>query len=98
MKHQSMTTDALTLRADDHIECSVDDGELIVFFSASGQWVSDDAVNGGKSFWEHDYTVIGAMLCDDDGITPVFTEAEAEDRFGRGVMHDLTIQAMDAAE
>ena len=98
MKHQSMTTDALTLRADDQIECSVDDGELTVFFSASGQWVSDDAIYGGKYFWEHDYTVIGAMLCDDDGVTHVFTEVEAEERFGCEVLRELTMSAMEKAE
>ena len=94
-KHfQSMTQAALSAACDDSYTTSTEDGDLTTYFSASGEWVLPDS---GPSYWEHDYAIIGVVLDGYDGVTTVFTEDEAVDRFGLQMMRHVTECAIEVA-
>lgn len=96
MKHfQAMTREALGAAADDTYETGTDNGDLTVFFKVSGDWEVPDS---GPSIWVPDYSIIGAVHDLWEGGVEVFTEAEAEARFGCEFIRQITREAEEAAE
>jgi len=93
--NRDMTATALAQRADRMIDLRDDeDSDVTAFFTDSSEHVSDDAVNGGRYFWEYTCTLIGV-----DWNGDILTRDDAWETFGRAWVESAEEKAaLDAEE
>jgi hypothetical protein len=89
-----MTTEALGRQADRILTLAAgeDWDEVEAFFADRAEHVSDDAVNGGRYYWEYVCTLIGV-----DWNDRILTRDEARAEFGDPWVMDAERRAADDA-
>jgi hypothetical protein len=94
--NSDMTAEALGRRADRilTLTAGVDWDEVEAFFTDHSEQISDDAVNGGRYYWEYTCTLIGV-----DWNSRILTRDEARAEFGdKWVTNAEDAAAEDAEE
>jgi hypothetical protein len=81
-----MTREKLEATCDSSSEHDIDEGTLTVFFEESGERVLHDS---GRSTWDVDVKIIGAVYALYEGGEEVLTEDQIAERFGKWVVKSI---------